>query len=74
MSLVKKEPYCKFIAGDCIKQKCAAFQVKRPMTEHEHQQYNMRDWPVTDPYVRNWCQQYNKQMLTTFSTKEGDKS
>ncbi len=54
--------YCEFIGGDCIKEKCAAFQKSRAMTQQEIERYNAADIPVIDPYIYNWCLKYNRQI------------
>lgn len=56
-----KNSYCKSFDGECLKEKCAVFG-KRRMTQQEIEGRNAADIPVIDPYIYNWCFEYNKKI------------
>ena len=58
--LVVKPMFCAFYDGPCKKEDCTAFESIRFKTLYEQQCLLMQDIPVTDPYVRNWCNKYQR--------------
>jgi hypothetical protein len=56
--LIRKPFHCVFYNGPCKKDECASFEPMRPKTLYEQQQLLAQDIPITDPYVKNWCNRY----------------
>lgn len=55
----ERKPYCSFMNGDCIQEKCVAFAYSVPLSEYERASLLMSDIPIVDGYKHNWCLKYN---------------
>lgn len=72
MGLIRRNPHCDFINGECTRERCPAYQDKRLRTQAESELLNSADIPITDPYIHGWCLKYNKQILRCFVRDGGN--
>ena len=68
---MEKEIICPVVQGNCIKDKCLAFQTERVRSTEEMKGYNASDMRVERVAKGNYCFHYKLRFLPSYSEIDG---